>query len=261
MGHHGLDELKRTFLPILLTCILALVGCAKGSDEEVSNQALPDDPTTEVDEGPPEPDVIRKGEDVQARGWTLPTYTPEEENEVLALYKHLDPENKVPKNLLKKTILYFHKNNALIDVKDYITVVDFTPHSRKERFFVINMKLGSVVDLHVAHGKGSDSGNSGYATKFSNTRNSEMSSLGFYLISEDYKGKHGMSLRLDGLSPSNSKARERAVVIHGANYVHDSDIKPGRSWGCPALSWKGRDYVLSRLKDGSLMYIGRSRFE
>jgi hypothetical protein len=48
-----------------------------------------------------------------------------------------------------------------------------------------------------------------------------MSSLGVYKTAETYNGKHGLSLRLDGLSPTNSKARERAVVVHGADYVED----------------------------------------
>ncbi len=63
----------------------------------------------------------------------------------------------------------------------------------------------------VAHGK-----NSGleFATSFSNRVNSHQSSLGFYKTAETYQGKHGLSLRLDGLEFSNNNARERAIVIY-----------------------------------------------
>src|SRR5690606_932140 len=89
----------------------------------------------------------------------------------------------------------------------------------------------------VAHGR-----NTGQATadKFSNLPNSNMSSLGFYLTDETYFGKHGLSLKLDGMDNGhNDKARERAIVMHGADYVSDSFVKQhgrlGRSLGCPAL--------------------------
>lgn len=48
-----------------------------------------------------------------------------------------------------------------------------------------------------------------------------MSSLGIYRCAETYEGKHGYSMRLDGLEPTNSLARERAIVIHSADYVSE----------------------------------------
>lgn len=70
--------------------------------------------------------------------------------------------------------------------------------------------------------------------------NSRQSSLGVYRTAETYQGKHGYSLRLDGLSPGkNSNARKRAIVVHGADYASPRHLqkydKLGRSWGCPAL--------------------------
>jgi hypothetical protein len=114
-----------------------------------------------------------------------------------------------------------------------------------------------VKSIHVAHGKGSDSNNDGYATNFSNKVNSEASSLGFYLTAETYHGNHGLSLRLDGLSSTNSKARERSVVLHGADYVREAEVKAGRSWGCPAVSMALRGDVIELLKGGSLIFAGR----
>jgi hypothetical protein len=111
----------------------------------------------------------------------------------------------------------------------------------------------------VAHGSGSDKANDGYAEKFSNVSGSNASSLGFYMTAETYNGKHGLSLRLDGLSSTNSNVRARAVVIHGASYVSDSDIKAGRSWGCPAVSMASKDKVIKMLKGGSIIYAGLSK--
>ncbi|MFA5161009.1 MAG: murein L,D-transpeptidase catalytic domain family protein [Elusimicrobiales bacterium] len=147
---------------------------------------------------------------------------------------------------------------------DYVTVVDFTKHSSKARFFIIDMKSGAVKALHVAHGSGSDPGNTGYATKFSNQDGSHMSSLGFYLTGETYTGNHGRSMRLDGLSPTNSNVRARAVVVHGSSYVQEASVQPGRSWGCLALSDKVVQGVIDKLKKddkkngGSIIYAGQS---
>lgn len=89
------------------------------------------------------------------------------------------------------------------------------------------------------------------------------SSLGVYRTAETYQGKHGYSLRLDGLSPGqNSNARKRAIVVHGADYASPRHLrkydKLGRSWGCPALpkeqsrpsstSSRGQRHLRSRLR-------------
>ncbi len=81
-----------------------------------------------------------------------------------------------------------------------------------------------------------------------------MSSLGFFLTAEEYIGKHGRSMRLDGLSVSNSKARERAIVIHGAPYVNETRSILGRSHGCPAVDNKLINQVIDSLKEGSLIF-------
>ena len=97
----------------------------------------------------------------------------------------------------------------------------------------------------VAHGR-----NSGleYANRFSNKISSHQTSLGFYRTAETYIGKHGFSLRLDGLEFSNSNARKRAVVIHQADYASANFIKRngrlGRSYGCPSLPKKDYRTIL-----------------
>ncbi len=139
-----------------------------------------------------------------------------------------------------------------------LTIIDFTLPSTQKRLWTINPADGSI--LHhswVAHGK-----NSGglMATQFSNKISSHMSSLGFYLTAETYQGKHGYSLRLDGLENGiNDKARTRAIVIHGADYANPSFIEKkgrlGRSWGCPALPTKNYKAIIDCIKEKSCLFI------
>lgn len=88
----------------------------------------------------------------------------------------------------------------------------------------------------------------------SQSRWQNATSLGFYRTGKIYIGKHGPSLRLDGLSTTNSNARDRAIVIHGADYVQEEGRIQGRSWGCPAVAQNNRESVIERLKGGSLLY-------
>jgi hypothetical protein len=142
--------------------------------------------------------------------------------------------------------------------KQILTVIDFSLPSNKKRLWVIDLKNKKVLfnDL-VAHGK-----NSGgiYARKFSNTQSTYMSSLGFYLTGNTYQGKHGLSLTLNGMDKNfNDNARDRAIVIHGANYVGDDFIRKygrlGRSFGCPALSMDICEKVIDTIRDGSCLFI------
>ncbi len=64
-------------------------------------------------------------------------------------------------------------------------------------------------------------------------------------------------MKVDGLSATNSNVRARSVVLHGAAYVQESDVKQGRSWGCFALTMSLKDQVIDRIKDGSLMYAAK----
>ena len=140
-----------------------------------------------------------------------------------------------------------------------MTVVDFSKHSSKKRFFVIDMSTGVVWPLHVAHGSGSDPKDSGFATIFGNQQGSEMSSLGFYLTGEIYSGAFsGRSMRVHGLSAGNSNALDRAIVIHGMRSVVDVDILQGLSWGCFALPIHDKDKVITEMSGGALLYAGLS---
>jgi hypothetical protein len=138
-----------------------------------------------------------------------------------------------------------------------ITLIDYSLPSTTERLFVIDIKNEKLLlKLHVAHGK-----NTGvnYAQKFSNRKGSNMSSLGFFITQNTYIGKHGYSLRLDGLESSNNRAYDRAIVIHGAHYVSEAFIKAqgrlGRSFGCPAISYAVSRQLIDTIKNGSCLFI------
>lgn len=155
------------------------------------------------------------------------------------------------------TGFYQLKSKGLIN-KNILTLVDFTLSSNTKRLWVIDLTTNTII-FHslVAHGR-----NTGeeFAKNFSNQPESYKSSLGFYATGEVYNGKHGMSLKLDGLEKGiNDKARERAVVIHGAEYVSESFIKGnkrlGRSQGCPALPVEMNQKIISAIKNKSCLFI------
>lgn len=138
-----------------------------------------------------------------------------------------------------------------------LTVCDFSQSSRKKRLYIIDVDNFKVLmNTYVAHGR-----NSGldYATNFSNTPESLQSSLGFYITKDTYTGKHGLSLRLDGQEKGyNDRAEERAVVVHGAEYIGDQRLGSGymgRSFGCPAVPQQQVDKVINFIKNGSCLFI------
>lgn len=141
---------------------------------------------------------------------------------------------------------------------DLLTLIDFSKPSTDKRLYVLDLQQKKVLfTTHVAHGRNSG-GN--YATSFSNVNGSHQSSLGFYLTGSTYIGKNGYSLLLDGLEKGvNDKARERAIVIHGAAYANPSVAKTsgrlGRSFGCPALPESLNKAVIDVIKGGSLLFI------
>ena len=149
------------------------------------------------------------------------------------------------------------KNQGKIE-NDVLTIVDFSLPSTEERMWVIDMKTKTILlQSLVAHGRNSGDN---MATSFSNVSESFQSSLGFYTTGEVYEGKHGFSLRLDGMEKGiNDNARNRAVVIHGADYVSKSFIKQhgrlGRSQGCPAVPYEVHKQLIETIKNKSCIFI------
>ena len=152
---------------------------------------------------------------------------------------------------------YTLKEKGLIQ-KNILTLVDFSLSSNFKRLWVIDLTTNTILfQSLVAHGR-----NTGdeFANSFSNSQKSFKSSLGFYATGETYSGKHGMSLRLDGLEKGiNSNARARGVVMHAANYVSNSFIKCnkrlGRSEGCPAIPVELSKEIINTIKNKSCLFI------
>ncbi len=137
-------------------------------------------------------------------------------------------------------------------------VLNFDLHSAKPRLFIFDAWERSFASYLCAHGKGSEGRNDdGMADYFSNKKGSKASSLGIYRCAETYTGGKGHSLRLDGLDASNSNARTRKIVMHGADYVSEHFARKhgriGRSEGCPALDFGFATRVIEQLKHGSFL--------
>jgi hypothetical protein len=186
--------------------------------------------------------------------WANPSYSAIEKKEILSKYNHLDPQRLVPTKALQEAVLFFNYHKGRLNNKNFISIINFKPHSKNGRFYLIDTKSGRVQIYHVAHGKNSDPDDDGYATRFSNVNGSLMSSLGFMITQEEYKGGNGLSLRLNGVNESNYRVRERLIVVHGSNYVGPGRPKQGRSWGCPAINHAYTDYLINLISYGSLMY-------
>lgn len=237
---------------LMFVSLFSVTACANYE----SSKALPDEEMSEGEASQTEGDHSNVATGLPSEDSI--TASASEKESILSKYQYLDPKHEVPTDLLEKAVTYYDTNLTKIANKNYLSVIDFAKKSSLKRFFIIDMKTGAVWAIHTAHGKGSDTNGDGFAEKFSNTANSNMSSLGFYRAAETYSGKHGLSMRLDGLSSTNSNARSRAIVVHAADYVSEKNVIQGRSWGCPAVASENRDSVIAKLKGGSIIYAGLS---
>ncbi|HMH33531.1 MAG TPA: murein L,D-transpeptidase catalytic domain family protein [Puia sp.] len=152
--------------------------------------------------------------------------------------------NLVKKGLLKKT--------------NVLSICDFTQSSRRKRLYVIDVKNKKILyQTYVAHGM-----NSGveYATSFSNRPESFKSSLGFFTTTKAYKGRNGLSLKVNGLEKGyNDLASRRNIVLHGADYIGTDYLKNngemGRSLGCSVIPNDVNPKIIRTIKNGSLMFV------
>lgn len=137
-----------------------------------------------------------------------------------------------------------------------LVVIDFSLPSTERRLWLLDVPTGEILlHEHVAHGQGTGDN---LARVFSNVPGSHTSSLGVFRAGEVYTGKHGRSLKLDGLEPGvNDLARERAIVIHAADYVSEDFIarqgRLGRSWGCPAVRPEIANTLIDSIAEGTLV--------
>ena len=164
------------------------------------------------------------------------------------------------KDVLREALTgYYNLNGFARPASSVLTIVDLSRPSQLKRLWVVDVvQQKTLFNTLVAHGKGTGEV---VATAFSNTNGSEQSSLGFYRTGRStYVGKHGLSLKLQGLDPGfNTNAEKRSVVVHGAEYVCDDFVRKhghlGRSQGCPALPVAETAAIVQVIKGGSLLYL------
>jgi dipeptidyl aminopeptidase/acylaminoacyl peptidase len=164
--------------------------------------------------------------------------------------------------LLQEALASLDKHSRRVARRDRIALADFSLHSSEQRFHLVDVAGGRIEQSWlVAHGKGSDPGHTGQLQRFSNQYGSNATSRGAYCTANPYYGKYGRSQRLIGLDPDNDAALERAIVLHGADYVNPGLIashgRIGRSYGCFSVELDQIGVVMDRLGEGTLIYAGQ----
>lgn len=159
---------------------------------------------------------------------------------------------------LKDALHAYSVANAAHLVKNpMLTVVDYSLPSNQQRMWVFNMNTDQLLyKTYVAHGQNSGLTN---ATQFSNKDSSKQSCLGTFVTKDTYYGKHGNSLRIQGLEQGyNDHALSRDIVVHSAAYVAPNYIKSngraGRSWGCLAVGPQIAPKIIQAIKGGSVIF-------
>ncbi|UQZ88230.1 hypothetical protein C4J81_02985 [Deltaproteobacteria bacterium Smac51] len=161
----------------------------------------------------------------------------------------------VSPEVYKKAADYYATNYKKLSKRDKFVIIDFSLHASKPRLLYLDIANKSFTTHLVSAGAGSDPDGDGYATKFSNTSDSKMSSLGAYLTLKTYTGKYGYSLYLKGLDSTNDNAEKRAIVMHPASYVSEANKHAGRSWGCPAVDPLISRDLIDNIKDGVIIFV------
>lgn len=172
------------------------------------------------------------------------------------LFKEMQLEGIIDFTAFRQAVTGYHRIEQ--KEKPVMTIIDFTKPSTEKRLFVLDMEKKELLfSSVVSHGR-----NSGgkYATSFSNKYGSYQSSLGFYLTEHTYQGRNGYSMILNGLEKGiNDRAKQRAIVVHGAAYANPSVAissgRLGRSQGCPALPQAIAKPIINTIKGGSVLYI------
>jgi hypothetical protein len=186
----------------------------------------------------------------------------------------LDRNGLIERRLLRAALASLRKHRREASNHRRLAIVDLSRRSDQPRFYVLNLRDGSVRLSITTHGKGSDPDQTGRAARVSNALGSLASSTGAYVAGEAYDSPAHLSraVRLDGLDPTDSNVRCRCIVIHqanradGQNYASQAWIsahvgadghgQAGRSDGCFAFSAEDYPYVLGRMIPGTFIYAG-----
>jgi hypothetical protein len=160
--------------------------------------------------------------------------------------------------VIEKVLRAIECNRLHSDNDQTLSIIDYSRPSNQKRFWIYDLTHEKLLfNTYVAHGINSGALLTEY---FSNRNNSKASSFGVFNTNKTYYGRHGLSLRLDGLERKfNDNAANRAIVMHGSWYVNENFIKrygrAGRSWGCPAVPAELTKPIINALKEKSLMVV------
>nr|WP_294783368.1 murein L,D-transpeptidase catalytic domain family protein [uncultured Flavobacterium sp.] len=158
--------------------------------------------------------------------------------------------NKTDKKEILNEIEFARLTEHVSEVKSYVStnrgynkkiafLVDMKIKSGKNRFFVYDLENEKIIDQGlVAHGSGSETGIKGDILQFSNTPNSNCTSLGRYGVEKAYNGVFGKAYRLSGMDQTNNNATKRSIVLHCYKEVPDDEKEYYiiNSHGCPMVS-------------------------
>ena len=171
----------------------------------------------------------------------------------------LDPGHLVRPALMARAMAALDVHHDRIPLRDRMYLVDFQKFSGDERLYEVDLIGGSVTAFRTSHGRGSDPQHSGYAQTFSNTPESYMSSVGaFATAGASWGSQQGPNVLLDGLEYSNNLARDRAIIVHGADYADPEFLaregKLGRSYGCFSTAHTDLPMLRERMGEGRLLF-------
>lgn len=171
----------------------------------------------------------------------------------------IDPHGVVRKDLIERARAAMDVHGHKISKRDRMYLVDFQKFSGEDRLYEVDLEGGWVTAYRTSHGRGSDPAHSGYAQQFSNRPDSHMSSIGAYATAgASWGSQQGPNVLLDGLEYSNNLARERAIIIHGADYADPAFLarqgKLGRSYGCFSVSHADLIPLRERMGEGRLLF-------
>ena len=171
----------------------------------------------------------------------------------------LDPRRIVRKDLMDRAMAALDIHHHKVPLRDRMYLVDFQKFSGEERLYEVDLVAGHVTALRTCHGRGSDPAHTGFARTFSNDPNSYKSSLGAYATAgASYGSQQGPNVLLDGLEYSNNLARDRAIIIHGADYADPAFLaregKLGRSYGCFSVAHTDLPALRERMGVGRLLF-------
>lgn len=163
-------------------------------------------------------------------------------------------DNEKPSKIINSKPVYSYEEKLKSEITEIRSFLGKTPkynsdiaffldmkiESGRNRFFIYDLKNSKLVSKGlVGHGSGSETGIPGQL-QFSNTKNSNCSSLGKYAIGGSYSGRFGKAYKLYGLDKTNSNAFDRNVVLH--KYIdvpfEEQSYPICNSLGCPMVNEK-----------------------